>query len=266
MAASSSPAFLRLAAACPSIEVTFDIDANGIVNVSAKDLGTGKEQQITISGSTALSDDEVDRMVKDAEAHADEDAKRKEEIEARNNCDSLVNATETTLNELGDKVPADSKSTVEAAIAEARLRLRAPTSTPSRLLPRSCSRQATSWPKLPTAIRTPPLLALGLKGMIGKGRRSAEVVQAIREHGAVYFITIGGAAALLAEAVKKKTPVCYEDLGPEAICRLEVENFYAIVGIDSRGEYHHSLKKSRPAGAAFLCPAEGHGMGVAITI
>ena len=113
-------------AACrgvPQIEVTFDIDANGIVNVSAKDLGTGKEQQITISGSTALSDDEVDRMVKDAEAHADEDAKRKEEIEARNNCDSLVNATETTLNELGDKVPADSKSTVEAAIAEAKTAL-----------------------------------------------------------------------------------------------------------------------------------------------
>ena len=107
----------------PQIEVTFDIDAHGIVNVSAKDLGTGKEQQITISGSTALSDDEVDRMVKDAEAHADEDAKRKEEIEARNNCDSLVNATETTLNELGDKVPADSKSTVEAAIAEAKTAL-----------------------------------------------------------------------------------------------------------------------------------------------
>ena len=107
----------------PQIEVTFDIDANGIVNVSAKDLGTGKEQQITISGSTALSDDEVDRMVKDAEAHADEDAKRKEEIEARNNCDSLVNATETTLNELGDKVPADSKSTVEATIAEAKTAL-----------------------------------------------------------------------------------------------------------------------------------------------
>ena len=107
----------------PQIEVTFDIDANGIVNVSAKDLGTGKEQQITISGSTALSDDEVDRMVKDAEAHADEDATRTEEIEARNNCDSLVNATETTLNELGDKVPADSKSTVEAAIAEAKTAL-----------------------------------------------------------------------------------------------------------------------------------------------
>ena len=81
----------------------------------------------------------------------------------------------------------------------------------------------------------------------------------------MYFITIGGAAALLAEAVKKKTPVCYEDLGPEAICRLEVENFYAIVGIDSRGEYHHSLKKAARRGG-FLCPAEGHGMGVAITI
>ena len=92
-------------------------------NQTSVDLGTGKEQQITISGSTALSDDEVDRMVKDAEAHADEDAKRKEEIEARNNCDSLVNATETTLNELGDKVPADSKSTVEAAIAEAKTAL-----------------------------------------------------------------------------------------------------------------------------------------------
>ncbi len=107
----------------PQIEVTFDIDANGIVNVSAKDLGTGKEQQITISGSTALSDDEVDRMVKDAEAHADDDAKRKEEIEARNFFFSLLNATETTLNELGDKVPADSKSTVEAAIAEAKTAL-----------------------------------------------------------------------------------------------------------------------------------------------
>ena len=102
----------------PQIEVTFDIDANGIVNVSAKDLGTGKEQQITISGSTALSDDEVDRMVKDAEAHAAEDAQRKEAIEARNNCDSLVNATQTTLNDLGDKVPADLKSQAEAAIAQ----------------------------------------------------------------------------------------------------------------------------------------------------
>ena len=104
----------------PQIEVTFDIDANGIVNVSAKDLGTGKEQQITISGSTALSDDEVDRMVKDAEAHAEEDEKRKEEVEARNNADSLVNATQQTLSELGDKVPADAKSQAEEAINEAK--------------------------------------------------------------------------------------------------------------------------------------------------
>ena len=107
----------------PQIEVTFDIDANGIVNVSAKDLGTGKQQQITISGSTALSDDEVDRMVKDAEAHAAEDEQRKAEVEARNNCDSLVNATEQTLSELGDKVSGDVKSQAEAAIGEAKTAL-----------------------------------------------------------------------------------------------------------------------------------------------
>ena len=102
----------------PQIEVTFDIDANGIVNVSAKDLGTGKQQQITISGSTGLSDDEVDRMVKDAEQHAEEDAARKEEAEVRNNADALVNATQQTLDELGDKVPADAKTQAEEAIAE----------------------------------------------------------------------------------------------------------------------------------------------------
>ena len=107
-------------AVVPQIEVTFDIDANGIVNVSAKDLGTGKQQQITISGSTALNDDEVERMVKDAEAHAEEDAKRKEEIEVRNNADALVNATEQTLQEVGDKAPADVKSAAEEAIAEAK--------------------------------------------------------------------------------------------------------------------------------------------------
>ena len=104
----------------PQIEVTFDIDANGIVNVSAKDLGTGKQQQITISGSTALSDDEVDRMVKDAEAHAEEDKKQKEEVEVRNQTDSLCYSTEQTLNELGDKVSADVKSKAEAAIADAK--------------------------------------------------------------------------------------------------------------------------------------------------
>ncbi len=104
----------------PQIEVTFDIDANGIVKVTAKDKGTGKEQQITISGSTALSDDEVDRMVKDAEAHAEEDKKQKDEIEVRNQTDSLCYGAEQTLADLGDKVPADQKSEVEAAIAEAK--------------------------------------------------------------------------------------------------------------------------------------------------
>ena len=104
----------------PQIEVTFDIDANGIVKVSAKDKGTGKEQQITISGSTALSDDEVDRMVKDAEAHAEEDKKQKEEVEVRNQTDSLCYSTEQTLNELGDKVSADVQSKAEAAIADAK--------------------------------------------------------------------------------------------------------------------------------------------------
>ena len=104
----------------PQIEVTFDIDANGIVKVTAKDKGTGKQQQITISGSTALSDEEVDRMVKDAESHAEEDKKQKDEIEIRNQADSLCYSTEQTLKDLGDKVPADMKSEVETAVADAK--------------------------------------------------------------------------------------------------------------------------------------------------
>ncbi len=142
----------------PQIEVTFDIDANGIVNVSAKDLGTGKQQQITISGSTALNDDEVERMVKDAEAHAEEDAKRKEEIEIRNNADALVNATEQTLQEVGDKAPSDVKTAAEEAIAEAKSALEAPIWTPSSPPLRRCSRQATSWPRssTPRRARMPP--------------------------------------------------------------------------------------------------------------
>lgn len=102
----------------PQIEVTFDIDANGIVNVSAKDKGTGKEQKITISGSTALNDDEVERMVKDAEAHAEEDAARKSEVEVRNTADSLVYSTQKTMDDLGEKVPEDTKTTVAAAIED----------------------------------------------------------------------------------------------------------------------------------------------------
>ena len=104
----------------PQIEVTFDIDANGIVKVTAKDKATGKSQQITISGSTALSDDEVDRMVKDAESHAEEDKKHKDEIEVRNQTDSLAYSTEQTVKELGDKVPADMKQQADDAVAEAK--------------------------------------------------------------------------------------------------------------------------------------------------
>ena len=86
----------------PQIEVTFDIDANGIVNVSAKDKGTGKEANITITASTNLSEEEIDRAVKEAERYAEEDRKRKEAIEAKNNADQIVYQTEKTLNELGD--------------------------------------------------------------------------------------------------------------------------------------------------------------------
>jgi molecular chaperone DnaK len=100
----------------PQIEVTFDIDANGMVNVSAKDHGTGKEQKITITASSGLSKDEVDRMMKDAESHADEDKKRKEEIETRNRADQAVYAAEKALADVGDKLPASDRTSVESAI------------------------------------------------------------------------------------------------------------------------------------------------------
>ncbi len=102
----------------PQIEVAFDIDANGIVNVSAKDKATGKEQSITISGSTRLDKSDIDKMVADAERHADEDRKAKEIAEAKNNGDSLVYQTEKLLNDYGDKVPAENKSTIDSAIID----------------------------------------------------------------------------------------------------------------------------------------------------
>ena len=100
----------------PQIEVTFDIDANGIVNVSAKDLGTGKEQKITITSSSGLSKDEVDRMMKEAESHADDDKRRKEEIETRNRADQAVYGAERLLKDTGDKLTADDKQAIEAAM------------------------------------------------------------------------------------------------------------------------------------------------------
>ncbi len=100
----------------PQIEVTFDIDANGIVNVTAKDMGTGKEQNITITASTNLSKDDIEKAVKEAENYASEDAKKKEEIEVRNNADQLVYQTEKTVSEMGDKLTADDKGAINAEI------------------------------------------------------------------------------------------------------------------------------------------------------
>src|SRR5690606_23587160 len=102
----------------PQIEVTFDIDANGIVNVSAKDRATGKEQSITITGQSSLSKEQIEQMVRDAEAHAEEDRRRREAADARNRADTLVYQTEKLLSEQGDKVPADDKASVESALSE----------------------------------------------------------------------------------------------------------------------------------------------------
>lgn len=104
----------------PQIEVTFDIDANGIVHVSAKDLGTGKEQSIQITANSGLSDDEIKRMIKDAEMHSAEDKKKKEIVEVRNNLDSLVYSTEKTMSELGDKISADEKGNINTALEAAK--------------------------------------------------------------------------------------------------------------------------------------------------
>ena len=102
----------------PQVEVTFDIDANGILNVSAKDLGTGKEQKVTITASTHLDKGQVDRMVREAEQHAEEDAQRREQIEARNRADSLVYATEKGLKDYGEKVSPEDKETIERVMGE----------------------------------------------------------------------------------------------------------------------------------------------------
>lgn len=107
----------------PQIEVAFDIDANGIVSVSAKDLGTGKEQKITVQASTKLSEDEINRMVKDAELHQEEDRKKREQIQARNALDSMIFQAEKMIRESGDKLPADLKGEVESAVAAAKTKL-----------------------------------------------------------------------------------------------------------------------------------------------
>jgi len=102
----------------PQVEVAFDIDANGLVNVSAKDKGTGKEQQIRIQASGGLSDADIDKMVKDAEAHAEEDKKRRAAVEAKNHAEALIHSTEKSLAEYGDKVGAAEKAAIETALAD----------------------------------------------------------------------------------------------------------------------------------------------------
>ncbi len=106
------------------IEVTFDIDANGILTVTAKDTSTGKEQKITISGSTQLSKEEIDRMIKDAQAHADEDKRRREEVEVRNSADSIAYQVERQIHELGDRAPANEKARAEQVISEIRTQVK----------------------------------------------------------------------------------------------------------------------------------------------
>jgi molecular chaperone DnaK len=102
----------------PQVEVTFDIDANGIVHVTAKDKATAKEQSIRIQANGGLSDTDIDQMVKDAESHAAEDKKRKDLVEAKNHADAAIHATEKGLSEYGDKIPAEDRSAIEAAAAE----------------------------------------------------------------------------------------------------------------------------------------------------
>ncbi|MBS3934678.1 MAG: Hsp70 family protein, partial [Sulfuritalea sp.] len=103
----------------PQIEVTFDIDANGILHVSARDKGTGKENKITIKANSGLSEDEIRRMVKDAEAHAEEDKKAHELVEARNQCDAMVHSVKKALADHGDKIGADEKAKIESALKDA---------------------------------------------------------------------------------------------------------------------------------------------------
>ncbi|MDE0683622.1 MAG: Hsp70 family protein, partial [Candidatus Poribacteria bacterium] len=109
----------------PQIDVTFDIDANGILNVSAKDTATGKEQKITITASSGLSEAEIEQMMKDAEAHAEEDKQKREEVETRNRADSMVYETEKNLGEFGDKVDDAAKEKVNAAVARVKQALEA---------------------------------------------------------------------------------------------------------------------------------------------
>jgi molecular chaperone DnaK len=136
----------------PQIEVTFDIDANGIVNVSAKDRGTGQEQKITISGGSALAKEDIERMIKEAEAHAEEDKKRREETEARNNAEQLVYSTEKFLADNTDKIPADSRGDVDAALEDLKSALKADSGVSAEDLAKKSSKLSEESQKVGTAM------------------------------------------------------------------------------------------------------------------
>jgi molecular chaperone DnaK len=136
----------------PQIEVTFDIDANGIVNVSAKDRGTGQEQKITISGGSALAKEDIERMIKEAEAHAEEDKKRREETEARNNAEQLVYSTEKFLADNGDKIPADGRGDVDAALEDLKSALKADSGVSAEDLAKKSAKLSEESQKVGTAM------------------------------------------------------------------------------------------------------------------
>jgi molecular chaperone DnaK len=137
----------------PQIEVSFDIDANGIVNVSAKDMGTGKSQAMTITGGSALGKDEIDRMMKEAEAHADEDKKRREDAEVRNQAESLTYQTEKFLKENDEKLPGEVKESVGSALTEAQEALKG---TDTDAIKASMEKLATESQKMGSAMYQQP--------------------------------------------------------------------------------------------------------------
>ena len=150
----------------PQIEVSFDIDANGIVNVSAKDMGTGKSQEMQITGGSALNKDEIDRMVQEAEAHADEDRKRREEVETRNQAETLVFQTEKFLKDNDDKLPSEVKDSVNGALGEAQEALKG---TDNDAIKTSMEKLATESQKMGSALYSQP----GADGAAGAGGGAA---------------------------------------------------------------------------------------------
>ena len=155
----------------PQIEVAFDIDANGIVNVSAKDLGTGKEQRVTISGGSALGKDEINRMMAEAEKFAEEDARRRDEAKTRNQADTLAYQTEKFLAENSEKVPEDIKAEVESAVADLKKALEG---TDIDAIKEATEKAAQVSQKMGTAIYAQSQAASAAAGEQATGEASAE--------------------------------------------------------------------------------------------